>query len=153
MMEIVGSHETSVYFYQTVECHVPKNSNLHVSWENEISHGKYGCGYMKGESRRLPQKLNFVLSQQLTYHMPYIISLLEEALKFRWPSPKTTVWSPGKDYKLGSCKFTHLAPDVHSFTHQSKAVYKFMQQPFCFLINITIPVKTVFTLGAYVTWF
>jgi hypothetical protein len=72
MMEMVGSRETSVHFYQTVQCHIPENINLHyVSWENEISHGKYGCGYMKGESRYLSQEWNFVLSQQLTYHMLY----------------------------------------------------------------------------------
>jgi hypothetical protein len=28
MMEMVGSHVTSVQFYQTVDCHIPKNSNL-----------------------------------------------------------------------------------------------------------------------------
>jgi len=28
MMEMVGSHVISVHFYQTVECYVPKNSNL-----------------------------------------------------------------------------------------------------------------------------
>ena len=28
MMEMAGSHVTSVHFYQTVECYVPKNSNL-----------------------------------------------------------------------------------------------------------------------------
>lgn len=84
MIEPVGFHEKSVHFYQTAQCHVPKNGNLHNHCHDKLKFHKGDMALVTWKAYHDAWHINRTLSSASKWHTTcYIISLLEEALKIR----------------------------------------------------------------------
>lgn len=106
---------------------------------------------MEGESRCLPQEQNFVLSQQLNYQILYHLHG-GGSIKIQMAITQNTTMKQEKITRwVVAASRTQLQQFI-VLPIKARLYINFMQQTFCFIINITIPVMTVITC-AYIMWF